>query len=88
MERATRVFIRLASTLRNIGESAEAVTLLEFFLASKDDEGALQTLSALALDDAGRYGDALRTVLLSRLGLDCKTFASIDGRACILCLTA
>ncbi|MFC4718066.1 tetratricopeptide repeat protein [Glutamicibacter bergerei] len=64
-ERATRVFIQLASTLRNVGESAEAVSVLESSPASEDDEGARQAFLALALYDAGRYGDALRTALLA-----------------------
>lgn len=64
-ERATRVFIQLASTLRNVGDSAEAVSVLESSPTSEDDEGARQAFLALALYDAGRYGDALRTALLA-----------------------
>ncbi|WGW12201.1 tetratricopeptide repeat protein [Saxibacter everestensis] len=62
-ERATRVFIQLASTLRNVGASAEAVSILESMQASGDDEAPRQAFLALALYDEGRYGDALRTAL-------------------------
>ena len=64
-ERATRVFIQLASTLRNVGESAEAVSILEAGPSSGDDDAARQAFLALALYDEGRYGDALRTALLA-----------------------
>lgn len=64
-ERATRVFIQLASTLRNVGESAEAVSMLEAAPMSAVDEPARQAFLALALCDEGRYGDALRTALLA-----------------------
>jgi len=66
-ERATRVFIQLASTLRNVGESAEAVSILESAPMSPGDEPARQAFLALALYDEGRYGDALRTSLLALL---------------------
>lgn len=62
-ERATRVFIQLASTLRNVGASAEAVSMLESMPAAGDDEAPRQAFLALALYDEGRYGDALRTAL-------------------------
>lgn len=62
-ERATRVFIQLASTLRNVGAAAEAVSMLESMPASGDDEAPRQAFLALALYDEGRYGDALRTAL-------------------------
>lgn len=64
-ERATRVFIQLASTLRNVGESAEAVSMLEAAPMSGVDEPARQAFLALALSGEGRYGDALRTALLA-----------------------
>lgn len=64
-ERATRVFIQLASTLRNVGSSAEAVSTLESMPAAGDDEAARQAFLALALYDEGRFGDALRTALLA-----------------------
>lgn len=62
-ERATRVFIQLASTLRNVGESAEAVAMLQTAPMPAVDEPARQAFLALALYDEGRYGDALRTAL-------------------------
>lgn len=62
-ERATRVFIQLASTLRNVGASAEAVRMLESMPVTEADEAARQAFLALALYDEGRYGDALRTAL-------------------------
>ncbi len=64
-DRANRVFIQLASTLRNVGQSAEAVSMLEASPSSGDDEGARQAFLALSLYDEGRYGDALRTALLA-----------------------
>lgn len=64
-ERATRVFIQLASTLRNVGASAEAVSMLEAMPATAADEAPRLAFLALALYDEGRYGDALRTALLA-----------------------
>ncbi len=64
-ERATRVFIQLASTLRNVGASAEAVEMLEAMPTTPADEAPRQAFLALALHDEGRYGDALRTALLA-----------------------
>lgn len=58
-----RVSIQLASTLRNVGASTEAVAILESMPAAGLDEGARQAFLALALYDEGRYGDSLRTVL-------------------------
>lgn len=62
---AIRVCIQLASTLRNVGNSAEAVTILESMPPAGTDEGARQAFLALALHDEGRYGDSLRTALLA-----------------------
>jgi len=62
-ERATRVLIQLASSLRNVGGSSEAVSILETAPSSDVDEGARQAFLALALYDEGRYGDALRIAL-------------------------
>ena len=64
-ERATRVHIQLASTLRNVGAAAEAVAILEAMPAGGADDDARQAFLALALFDEGRYGDALRTALLA-----------------------
>ena len=60
---ALRASIQLASTLRNVGESAEAVSILESMPNAGVDEGARQAFLALALHDEGRHGDALRTAL-------------------------
>lgn len=60
-----RAAIQLASTLRNVGESTEAVSILEAMPDAGIDEGARQAFLALALHDEGRYGDALRTALLA-----------------------
>ncbi|WP_104165693.1 tetratricopeptide repeat protein [Arthrobacter sp. SX1312] len=62
---ALRVSIQLASTLRNTGNPAEAVAILESMPDAGVDEGARQAFLALALHDAGRHGDALRTALLA-----------------------
>ncbi|MCY7289665.1 MAG: tetratricopeptide repeat protein [Cryobacterium sp.] len=64
-ERATRVLIQLASTLRNVGESSAAIAMLESGPSAGDDESARQAFLALALFDDGRYGDAPRTALLA-----------------------
>ncbi len=62
---ALRAPIQLASTLRNVGESAKAVSILESMPDAGIDEGARQAFLALALHDEGRHGDALRTALLA-----------------------
>lgn len=62
---ALRASIQLASTLRNVGGSAEAVGILEAMPDAGIDEGARQAFLALALHDEGRHGDALRTALLA-----------------------
>lgn len=64
-EAAIRVCIQLASTLRNVGNSAEAVSILESMPDAGITEGARQAFLALALHDEGRYGDSLRTALLA-----------------------
>ena len=64
-ERATRVQIQLASTLRNVSAPEEAVSILETSSPSGVDDDARQALLALALFDEGRYGDALRTALFA-----------------------
>ncbi|MBG6218256.1 tetratricopeptide (TPR) repeat protein [Arthrobacter sp. CAN_A6] len=61
----SRASIQLASNLRNVGESAEAVSLLESMRDAGIDEGARQAFRASALHDEGRHGDALRTALLA-----------------------
>jgi hypothetical protein len=62
---ALRGSIQLASTLRNIGHSAEAVSILESMPDAGADEGARRAFLALALHDEGRHGEALRTALLA-----------------------
>ncbi|MDP9983337.1 tetratricopeptide (TPR) repeat protein [Pseudarthrobacter oxydans] len=62
---ALRASIQLASTLRNVGDSAEAVSILESMPDAGVDEGARQAFLALALHDEGRHGDALRIALLA-----------------------
>lgn len=57
---AIRAPIQLASSLRNIGDSKEAVSILESMPDGGIDEGARQAFLALALHDEGRYGDSLR----------------------------
>ncbi len=64
-ERAARVHIQLASTLRNVGAAAEAVSILEAMPVGGIDDDARQAFLALALFDEERYGDALRTALLA-----------------------
>lgn len=64
-ERAERVRIQLASTLRNVGAVTEAVSILQVESPSGRDEDARQAFLALALFDEGRYGDALRTALFA-----------------------
>ncbi|MBP2217359.1 tetratricopeptide repeat protein [Arthrobacter sp. CAN_C5] len=60
---ALRATIQLASTLRNVGDFAEAVSILELMPHAGTDEGARQAFLALALHDEGRYGDSLRVAL-------------------------
>jgi tetratricopeptide (TPR) repeat protein len=62
-ERATRVHIQLASTLRNVGAAEEAVAILAAVPPGGPDDAARQAFLALALFDTERYGDALRTAL-------------------------
>ena len=62
---ALRAPIQLASSLRNVGASGEAVSILEAMPDAGSDEGARQAFLALALHDEGRHGDALRTALLA-----------------------
>ncbi|MFT2707547.1 tetratricopeptide repeat protein [Clavibacter zhangzhiyongii] len=54
--------IQLASSLRNVGESAEAVALLEA-LPDDADAAGRDALLALALHDAGRPTEALAVAL-------------------------
>lgn len=60
---AIRASIQLASSLRNVGDSKEAVSILESMPDSGIDESARQAFLALALHDEGRYSDSLRIAL-------------------------
>ncbi|WP_223263013.1 tetratricopeptide repeat protein [Arthrobacter sp. NamB2] len=62
---ALRASIQLASSLRNVGASAEAVSILESMPDAGIDEGARRAFLALALHDECRYGDAQKTALLA-----------------------
>ncbi len=64
-ERASRVQIQLASTLRNLGSVDEAIEILQAPSPNGLDDDARQAFLALALFDAGRFGDALRTALMA-----------------------
>ncbi|MGH8959967.1 MAG: tetratricopeptide repeat protein [Jatrophihabitantaceae bacterium] len=65
-ERRPRAVIQLASTLRNLGRTDEAVSLLTRDVEASPDDGlddARAAFLALALHDAGHHGRALSTVL-------------------------
>ena len=63
--RRRRATIQLASSLRNLGQPAEAVALLTAELAGASDEldGAVRAFLALALVDVGREREAVATSL-------------------------
>ena len=65
--RRRRATIQLASSLRNIGESAGAAALLEKEAQHAPDElsGAVNAFWALALSDLGREREALGLALLA-----------------------
>ena len=64
-ERRRRAVIQLASSLRNVGEVEESVTLLTAELGQPSDEldDAVRGFLALALADVGRERDALSHAL-------------------------
>jgi hypothetical protein len=64
-ERRRRVAISMASSLRNLGETAEAVDLLTAELARTSDQldDAVRAFLALALCDVGREREAVSMVL-------------------------
>lgn len=64
-ERRRRAVIQMASSLRNLGDAQEAVTLLtaEADAASDDLDGAVATFLALALVDVGREREAVAVAL-------------------------
>ncbi|WP_062202194.1 tetratricopeptide repeat protein [Demequina salsinemoris] len=61
--RRDEAVIQLASSLRNVGRPEEAVALLESEPVREELVPAAQAFLALALHDAGRCDDALRTAL-------------------------
>jgi tetratricopeptide (TPR) repeat protein len=63
--RRRRAVIQLASSLRNVGSPAEAVSLLEAELAAQPDEldDAVRAFLALALADSGREREAVAIAL-------------------------
>lgn len=64
-ERRPQAVIQLASSLRNIGQAAEAVELLEAMEQDASVGAAREAFLALALHDAGRPTEAVRVVLLA-----------------------
>ena len=65
-ERRPRAAIQLASTLRNLGRTDEAISLLTAEIEASLDDGlddARAAFLALALHDAGHHGRALSTAL-------------------------
>lgn len=65
-ERRPRAVIQLASTLRNLGRTDEAISLLTRDVEASPDDGlddARAVFLSLALRDAGQHGRALSTAL-------------------------
>ena len=64
-ERRRRAVIQLASSLRNLGEPAESVRLLEAELAAGSDhlDDAVRATLALALTDVGREREAVSVAI-------------------------
>ncbi|MQR02412.1 tetratricopeptide repeat protein [Glaciimonas soli] len=65
--RRRRATIQMASSLRNLGNAAEAVSLLTAELHAADDElnGAVRAFLALALVDVGREREAVDISLIA-----------------------
>lgn len=61
--RRSQAVIQLASSLRNLGETDEAIALLEAVPESDPLHASAHAFLALALHDAGRPADALRIAL-------------------------
>ncbi len=57
------------STLRNVGRSEEAATILERFVREHPDDHAARCFYGLALHSAGRHGSALAELLEVALSL-------------------
>lgn len=64
-ERRPQAVIQLASSLRNIGQAAEAVELLEAMEPDDSVGSAREAFLALALHDAGRATEALTVAVLA-----------------------
>src|ERR1035438_1426053 len=64
-QRCRRAVIQMASSLRNLGNAREAVTLLTAKAGARSDDldGAVATFLALALADVGREREALAVAL-------------------------
>lgn len=62
-EKLDEARIQLASTLRNLGETGQAVQLLQLIQASSHVYRDAQAFLALALHDAGDHQQALRVAL-------------------------
>ena len=62
-DRRPQAVIQLASSLRNVGEPAAAIELLEDHAPDAVTGAASQAFLALALRDAGRTDEALRVAL-------------------------
>ncbi|QGU28765.1 hypothetical protein D7D94_03045 [Microbacterium oryzae] len=62
-ERRPQAIIQLASSLRNVGDPAAAIDLLEEHAPHAVTGSASQAFLALALHDAGRTDEALRVAL-------------------------
>ncbi len=61
--RRSQALIQLASSLRNVGETTEAIRILEGLGPDATVGAAGEAFLALSLFDAGRPGDALRVAL-------------------------
>ena len=61
--RRSQALIQLASSLRNVGETAEAIKILEGIRSDPTIGDAGEAFLALSLFDAGHPGDALRVAL-------------------------
>ncbi|NYI40172.1 tetratricopeptide repeat protein [Demequina lutea] len=77
---ATRARIQLASTLRNLGETDEALALLSVPSDSGYD-AARRAFLALALHSAGRHDEALRQVLEALIPTLPRYHRSLTGYA-------
>ncbi|AJT42545.1 tetratricopeptide repeat protein [Psychromicrobium lacuslunae] len=62
-EREPQAKIQLASTLRNLGQSGEAIEILEQLESDETTGSAAQAFLALALFDSGRKSTALKVAL-------------------------